>query len=192
MRKYKLGFTLMIIGVICVCGAGVLLLRNHLEEKKAAALADELYQRIVDSLPDEENPATYDDKKKEPYIELDGEGYMGVLQIPALELALPVASRLSEDELQQSPCRYSGKIDNQLVIGAHNYRRHFGPLSRLAYGSEIVLVDAVGVSHRYQVDEMTTVQPTQVKDVTSSGYDLTLFTCNYGGNTRMVIRCSKV
>jgi sortase (surface protein transpeptidase) len=34
-----------------------------------------------------------------------------------------------------------------------------------------------------------TVPPSSVYEVTHSEYDLTLFTCTYGGQARVVVRC---
>ena len=61
--------------------------------------------------------------------ELDGAACIGVLEIPEIDLKLPVLSKWSYPLLKKAPCRYSGSayLDN-LVIAAHNYRTHFGKL----------------------------------------------------------------
>lgn len=192
MKRYKLGKAFLIIGILCVLGAGGLVIKNYLEDQRAAALSNALYQKLTNIIMNRSEDELQSDGNGEVMICLEDQEYLGMLQIPSLELFLPVAGKLTDSGLKESPCRYTGRIDHNLVIGAHNYQRHFGTLSSLSYGAEVVLVDALGTSHYYEVQEMTTVQPTQVKNVVASDYELTLFTCNYGGSTRLIVRCAKV
>ena len=54
-------------------------------------------------------------------------GYIGVLQIPSLDLTLPVISDWSYPALQIAPCRYEGSAyDGGMVIAGHNFDSHFG------------------------------------------------------------------
>jgi sortase A len=100
---------------------------------------------------------------------------------------------LTDEALMLTPCRYSGTIaDNSLVIAAHNYRRQFGGLARLAKGADVTLVGPQGNNYRYQVALIETVEPKSVAYVTDSSYDLTLFTCTYGGQARVVMRCMRI
>ena len=43
-----------------------------------------------------------------PVEEIEGNGYIGLLEIPALGLSLPVMSEWSYPNLKLAPCRYSG------------------------------------------------------------------------------------
>jgi sortase A len=42
------------------------------------------------------------------------------------------------------------------------------------------------------VAEVETLEPTAVEEMTNSGYALTLFTCTYGGQSRVTVRCDLV
>lgn len=77
--------------------------------------------------------------------DLDGAACIGVLEIPAIDLKLPVLSEWSYPLLKKAPCCYSGSayLDN-LVIAAHNYRTHFGKLKELETGDEVIFTDAAG------------------------------------------------
>ena len=125
--------------------------------------------------------------------ELDGTYYMGVLTIPALEKILPVQSDWSEAKLKKSPCRYSGGLEEgELVIAGHNYKKHFSGLATLKHGDSIVFTDLEGNQMFYEVREIYTVAATDIEGMIDSGYDLSLFTCNYGGKARVTVRCSRV
>ena len=45
---------------------------------------------------------------------------------------------------------------------------------------------------RYKVDNVETLRSTQVEDMTSGDWDMTLFTCTPGGKSRLTVRCVKV
>lgn len=129
----------------------------------------------------------YDTEMTESVI--GGYSYIGYLSIPELGLELPVMSDWSYPRLRVAPCRYSGSTKtDDLVILAHNYARHFGRLRRLSPGDAIIFTDMNGVVTRYRVVELEEMSPYAVADMTSGEYDLTLFTCTYGGRTRFAIR----
>ncbi len=123
---------------------------------------------------------------------IDGHGYIGVLRIQSLGLELGVMSEWSYANLKLSPCRYSGSTDeDNLVICGHNYSRHFGHLGQIAVGDEVLFTDMEGESIRYEVITVETLEPTAIGEMTSGEYDLTLFTCTYGGTARTAVRCDR-
>lgn len=127
-----------------------------------------------------------------PEENIDGRSYIGVLDIPALELSLPIISEWSYDALQIAPCRYSGSayLDN-LVIAGHNYRSHFASLPQLQPGDTVTFTDMDGNVFSYEVSSLETLSPYAVSDMTSGDWDLTLFTCTVGGQSRLAIRCDR-
>ena len=127
-----------------------------------------------------------------PEENIDGRSYIGVLDIPALGLSFPIISEWSYDALQIVPCRYSGSayLDN-LVIAGHNYRSHFASLSQLQPGDTVTFTDMDGNVFSYEVSSLETLSPYAVSDMTSGDWDLTLFTCTVGGQSRLAIRCDQ-
>lgn len=122
--------------------------------------------------------------------ELDGAACIGVLEIPEIDLKLPVLSEWSYPLLKKAPCRYSGSayLDN-LVIAAHNYRTHFGKLKELEMGDEVIFTDAAGNRFEYKVAVVEALTPQSVEDMTSGEWALSLFTCTLDGKNRVTVRC---
>lgn len=122
--------------------------------------------------------------------ELDGAACIGVLEIPAIDLKLPVLSEWSYPLLKKAPCRYSGSayLDN-LVIAAHNYRTHFGKLKELETGDEVIFTDVAGNRFEYKVAVVEALTPQSVEDMTSGEWALSLFTCTLDGKNRVTVRC---
>ena len=56
-------------------------------------------------------------KQEENVINVRGNDYIGIIEIPALNLELPIMSEFTYDKLKIAPCRYFGSIrTNDLVI----------------------------------------------------------------------------
>ena len=126
-----------------------------------------------------------------PVIEIDGYDYIGVLQIPSLDLTLPVISDWSYPALQIAPCRYEGSAyDGGMVIAGHNFDSHFGKLSQLESGDEIKFIDLSGNTFTYAVAETEVLEATAIEEMVTGGWDLTLFTCTLSGQTRFTVRAA--
>ncbi len=149
-------------------------------------------KRAPEEAPDPLPAYVLDPNMEMPVIEIEGYGYIGTLDIPALELSLPVMEDWSYPDLKLAPCRYRGSayLDN-LIVAGHNYRTHFGHLKRLRTGEEVHFTDAAGNLFSYTVAELETLPPTAVEEVETGGWDLTLFTCTVGGKARVVVRCTR-
>ncbi|MBQ5950696.1 MAG: sortase [Lachnospiraceae bacterium] len=119
--------------------------------------------------------------------------YLAVLSIPSIGLEYPVMDTWDMKRLKVNPCRYSGTAyRGNMVICAHNTRSHFEGLKRLSIGDAVSLTDMDGNVFRYRVGEITVLQPTDVEEMTESGWDLTLFTCTLRGQARLTVRCEKL
>ena len=128
-----------------------------------------------------------------PIMEIDGFEYVGYLEIPSLELKLPVINTWSEYGANFAPCRYTGTayLDN-MVICAHNFSTHFGRLNTVIPGDLIYFTDMDGYVFTYEVIESEILQPTQIEEMCVGDWDLSLFTCTWGGRTRFTVRCEKI
>ena len=128
-----------------------------------------------------------------PTVELDGQRYLGVLEIPALKLSLPVMADWDYDRLRRAPCRQFGSLaESNLVIAGHNYKNHFARLRSLKQGDAVTFIDMNGVTHAFSVAAVEILAPESVEDVQNSGYPLTLYTCTTGAKSRVVVFCSAV
>ena len=126
-----------------------------------------------------------------PTVIVDGSAYIGTLQIPALGLRLPVLRDWSYPNLRIAPCRYEGTPQGSLVLAAHNYESHFGSLDKLKPGDIVQFTDAAGSLYAYTVAQVEILQPAAIEEMIDPAWDLTLFTCTLGGQTRLTVRCMR-
>lgn len=199
-KRLSAGRVLVLLGVLLLLGAAGLYGYNQWVDYQAGVeseaavltLVEEIQSRevVIQEVPQaEEGPSEAQLK----VAELDGAYYMGVLTIPSLGKILPIQSDWSMSQLKRSPCRYSGSIaEGELVIAGHNYKKHFSGLATLKQGDSIVFTDLEGNQIFYEVREIYTVAATDIDGMVNSGYDLSLFTCNYGGKARVTVRCDRV
>ncbi|MCD7981085.1 MAG: sortase [Clostridiales bacterium] len=208
MRK-KLGTACMALGLVLLLAAAALLAYNRWDDWRAGQsvagiqdaleAAEEEYSDSSGIRGDGEDISgdgqdIIEDGEMNS-IEIDGYGYIGTLSIPSYGLELPVMAEWSYPGLKIAPGRYSGSVWNSdLIICGHNYTRHFGNLRNLEPGDTLYFTDVNGNVFYYEVEETVILRPTDVEEMMSresGGWDLTLFTCTIGGQTRVTVRCSR-
>jgi len=85
----------------------------------------------------------------------------------------------------------SGSMEPEYPVGSMVYVKPVDA-EQLRTGDVITFTDMNGVTVRYEVVALDILQPTAVEEMTSGEFDLTLFTCTYGGKTRVTVRCDRI
>lgn len=128
-----------------------------------------------------------------PEVHIQGQSYIGTLEIPSLERKLGIISHWNEERLKIAPCRYTGSLyTDDLVIAGHNYHAHFGKIQQLQPGDMVFFTDTQGNKSAYTVVLQEILMPEDVEEMADGAWDLTLFTCTLGGKSRITVRCSYV
>ena len=203
------------MGTALLLSALFLVIHNVLEDRSSGEQAEVILQSLKDEIPEYTEPVTtmpiaenydlfaeYEDEPAEPTvpemetITLDGNVYIGYISIPAIDIELPVLRNWSYPNLKIAPCRYVGNIyENDLIICAHNYTTHFGKIGNLHTDDEIILTDVSGKEWRYSVVNIEQLPGTAVEDIkfgNADDWDLTLFTCTLGGQSRVTVRTVRI
>jgi len=188
MNIRRIGTIFVIFGLVLICSALSLLFYNSYQEEKSYKETE----NVLSALESETQNSTQDDSSDEITVDVNGYDYIGFIEIPKIEIKLPVLSEWDYTRLKIAPCRQFGSINtDDIVIAAHNYKKHFGNLSSLNIGDEIIFTDTSKKEHLYSVERVEILNPTDVEKVQNSGYDLVLYTCTYGGKTRVTLFCNK-
>lgn len=214
--KRKLGLLCMILGVGLVLGAAYLLMTNQQEDTLAQessesvmpALVQQIREKTEATMPESDTQPEpqwqpelelnkpvellTEEEKKMTEVVIGGIPYIGYLSIPKLGLELPIISTWSGSLLKLAPCRYVGTVRGEnLVLMAHNYASHFGSISQLEEGDTVTFTDMDGETTCYEVVGEDILEPTAVEEMTAGVFDLTLFTCTYGGKHRITVYCNQ-
>ncbi len=179
----------MAFGLLLITAAGGLFAYNKYTDKKAGEAA----QKIIESV-EKADDAQEILENGEKIAEIDGTKYIGVISIPALKIELPVQAEYSLAKLKTAPCLYSGSvIDSTAIICAHNYWTHFGSLRYAAPGVKVYFTDVEGLTYQYEVSKIEQLGGYDVEKMKENeGWDMTLFTCTYGGQRRVTVRLTRV
>ena len=210
-RKQE-GLLLITIGLLLIAAALFLVSYNLYDELRAEQAAKQAVTQLDAYLPAEAAPEAPTDPVEDqdplvrdewtvipdyvlspnmemPVETINGIDFIGVLRIPALELELPIISEWNYPNLKTAPCRYSGSAYlNNLIICGHNYTSHFGNLKNLCEGDIATFTDMDGNVFTYKMVERETLLPKSIDAMESGDWDLTLFTCTVGGQSRVTIR----
>ena len=208
--KRKEGTFLICIGIVFIVVAAGLAGYNIYESVYAARQSDSVSQQLIETVmnveeqeSDTQYPGASDveipdyilfPEKEMPVIKVDNYNYIGILEMPGLELTLPVlAGEWSYEKLKIAPCVYSGSIyQNNMVIAAHNYWSHFSQIKNLKVGDAVIFTDCDDNVFEYTVGWVDILQKYDTKEMKSADdWDLTMFTCTYGGKERYTVRCIK-
>ena len=199
----------IIAGVILILISAMLTGYNLLDSRQAqnasaaavTVLKDQLPPTVV-ATPELTDPACLPEELPDfmrfpdmemPVVIVEERAYVGMIEIPVLELALPVLDDWNYPALKVAPCRYEGSAyTGDLIVMAHNYDSHFGKLRQLQPEDEVRFTDMAGNVFTYRVIELETLPGSAVEDMSEGQWDLTLFTCTYGGQSRVTIRCRQV
>ena len=190
-----------VLGTVLLIAALSLWGFNQWQDLRAGQASSQHLQELVAQVPTVEQPglmldipALEEEMKPEDVqmkeVVVKGYTYIGYLSIPALKLELPVMSQWDYENLDIAPCRYYGTMKGEdLVLLAHNFPTHFGKISKLKEGAEIVFTDMDGTAFHYRVAKHETLPPEASVEMTQSGYALTHFTCTHASQSRVVVRC---
>lgn len=179
------------------------------EEADDSALRDELAraqdynERLLSSKTVVTDPFDPDelgvtDEEYESLLNLEGDGVMGTLVIPKIDLQMPIYHYTNDEELQagvghmESTSLPVGGESTHAVLAGHNGLpsvKIFDRLDELEVGDYFV-IEVLGEEHAYRVTSKETVLPEETDSLTVvDGADLvTLVTCTpYGVNTHRLL-----
>ncbi len=205
-----------ILSIILIAGGAVLLflsigyyIRQREQDGAAEQFCEEVSAVLADSRegyePDKDNRirAFLEENKGFSYerysnasdmytVYASGEWFIGEIEIPALDISLPVNNNFDEEKIYLSPCRYSGSVyDDTLVIAGSAYDSQFGKLSGLVIGDNVTFTDIFGIYRKYAVSDLQTYAEDQLETAlteTEDAVDMTLFTWSGKGRNILAVR----
>lgn len=180
-------------------------------EEELEAMREKARQYNEDLLKDEIIVDPFDQVKAQKagveYYEAinpQGNGVMGLIRIPKIEVELPIYHGTGEEVLQkaighleQTSLPIGGEGTHAVISGHRGLPRAelFSDLNLLEVGDEFYL-EILGETLAYQVDQIKTVEPDQLEDLAIiSGEDhVTLVTCTpYAINShRLLVRGTRI
>lgn len=180
-----LGTLLILCGVLLVCVSQI---RTRIADRKIQTAATQL-----DVLLPERTPGlagTYRDSQM-PVLEIDGIDYSALLEIPRLNIELPVANRWDTYKSTHIPSRFWGSIyDPPCVIGGSDAPGHFDFCGRIEPGTLITVTDTAGTQFNYTVTRVDRASHAKTDWLLNEDFDLTLFCRSTYSLEYIAVRCN--
>ena len=174
------------------------------EMKKAEAYNDALLPSILPDSFAVADASTETDSSYEDSLNIAGDGMMGIVEIPKIDIKLPIYHGTSDEVLQKAAGHLEGSSlpiggeNTHAVISAHRglpSASLFTDLDQLEIGDHF-LIHVLDETLCYEVDQILVVDPEDTSALAvEDGEDLmTLLTCTpYGVNTqRLMVRGHRV
>ena len=148
--------------------------------------------------------ASEKDMRYESLLNVDGNGMMGYIEIPKINITVPIAHYATEDVLETNIGHIPGTSlpvggpGTHCLISGHRglpSAKLFSDLDKMEIG-DTFQIHVLGRTLWYQVDDIQTVLPEEVSGlkITSGKDQITMITCTpYGINThRLLVRGTRI
>ena len=176
--------------LLILCGAGIVL-QQQLRANAAVRAAEKTVAAMEAIMPErtEGVPDSYTNLAM-PVLEVDGEDYIGIVEIPAFGVTLPVGSEWDPSAVRSRPCRFWGSVnDASLVIGGADQKGQFDFCDRIDLGAFVTVTDMTGVEFRFTVTRVDRNKHAQADWLCKDQYDLTLFARSATSLEYIAVRC---
>lgn len=190
MKGRGASLVLFILGALLVLGAagitGYSLVSRGRSTENAKLTAQRLFEMMPEPYAASPDPARGD--KEMSLVELDGEDYIGILEIPVHGVRLPIAAGWDKNSVRKYPCRFSGSVwDGTLTVGAG--ADHFSFAERVDAGTAVFVTDMCGRRFAYTVREVEIRDNAELDTLLSDEEGLTLFLRDEYTMEYMIVRC---
>lgn len=219
MNRRQLGLAFIILGAALIFAALSLFAYNKYDDYKSSKVANETLADIGETIPyvdtldriakkgynttpikedsDKEGQETMGSTTVENMetITVNGIEYIGIVNIPAMNITLPVTKGWSYPLMKRAACCYDGSAQmGNMIIVAHNLPSYFKGLQNLNTGDNIIFIDAAGNEYVYEILQTEILGAYDVEGCRagSDEWDITLFSCTYGGRQRVTVRAVQI
>lgn len=188
MKKSRIiqlvGCALILCSVAAVAVGAV---QSRMAEKNARQIAEQI-QAILPPV----TPGITDQYSvmEMPVLELEGEDYIALVQVPAFGVSLPVRSGWSGVKIRKFPCRFHGTVyDGSLIIGGSDQQGQLDFLTRIQLGDAVLVTDMTGAQFTYKVSHIGRSSSASAEILMDETVDLTLFARVGYSMEYILVRC---
>ncbi len=190
-RKFTLSDVIIGAGILLVIASLAILIFSFANRQAAAQDAQQIVSELRTLMP-ETHDIVPDDRVNMtmPAMEVDGESFCGIIEIPQYSTELPVCERWKKNRVDSYPCKYTGDLyDGSLIIGAGDNTELFSFAKKIQNDDVVFITDMTGGRYAYKVSDIRRSKDVSTEYLTSIETDLVLFVKNGLSLDYTVIRC---
>lgn len=127
-----------------------------------------------------------------PTLSVNGTDIVGVLEIPACSLRLPIGDTWETRNRASFPRRFAGSVyDGSLSVGGYDQKGQFDCLKVVDIGTAVTVTDMTGARFSYEVTDILRKTSAEAETLTSVDADLTLFVREAYSMDYIVVCCTR-
>lgn len=191
IHNTKLPSIFMVLGIVLIILSVTMVVFSEISEKKSIEKTHSIVGELKTLMPKSTNCAPdYRTNTVMPILEIKNTDFIGIIEIPAFNTALPIHSEWSTSEISQYPCRYMGSVyDDTLIIGGNDSKGQFDFIKTISNGDTVTVTDVTGMRFTFSVTDIRKTKDVSTENLTSKDNDLVLFARNAFAFDYTVIRC---
>ena len=176
------GVSLLVIGVMT-------LLCWQWNINSSTQKAEMFVETLRELIPEPQGAAPEERRdNKMPILSVDKTDFVGVLEMPQYESALPVAADWGR--LTKHPCRFNGSIyDGTMQIGATSQKGQYDFYREISVGDTIIFTDVEGNRYTYTVANLQYESHANQTTLNREESALTLFIKNVYAFEYLIVFC---
>ena len=188
----KIGKGLLLAGFLLILGSAVLLICSRIHAQRAAASAAELTARLEAVLPPRTTGVTEAYTTMEmPAFSIGQQDFIGLVEIPAFQSALPLGSGWDRSQVSSFPCRFWGTVyDSSLIIGGSDQMGQFDFLDQIQLGDAVLVTDMTGAEFTYRTEKIFRSNSADAEILLDEESALTLFARDSRSFEYIIVRCA--
>ena len=190
MKKLNFSRICLFLGIGLLALGVVLLICWQWGLHTSAQRAEDYVQRIRTRIPQPQG-AVLEERRENgmPVLSLEGRDFIGLLEMPAYGLSLPVCGTWGQ--ISQYPCRLGGSVyDRSIQIGATSQKGQLDFYRQISLGDRVYFTDMEGNRFSYEVTGIRYEKHADQAALCRQESDLTLFVQNIYGLEYIVIFCT--
>lgn len=180
----KLGFFLVLVSFLMLVGAEIYAGFNRTATQK---LTEQIQSYLLERTEGE--PQDYSDAQM-PVLQMQGEDFLGLLEISEYGVALPVGSSWESGDQNRYPCRFWGSVyDSSLIIGGSGRKGQLDVCSRMDLGDKIRITDMTGTQFCFEVSGIDRRSHADMEIFQEKQSDMILFVRDAMTLDYILVRC---
>lgn len=185
------GNFIFVFGCVLIVAGLTALFLLQVYTKKVEEKNTEIIQLIEGILIDRREGIKDLERESEmPALEIQGEDFIALMEIPAYGLKLPVYKTWDKGKVLSYPCRFHGSVYNgTLIVGGFDQPGQFDFFDRIQNGAIVSVTDMTGMIFSYVVQQVERSGSAQSEVLMKGKWDLTLFVRDSQSLEYIFLRC---
>ncbi len=165
-RKSRLSTVLLVLGVLLLAAALAFTVIRTVSEVTARKKVPKILSEMESLMPQIKS-GSFEDRVNTSHsmLEVDGESFIGILELPAYKTKLPVRSKWNTSALKAYPCRYGGSLyEGNLTVGGKDTAGQFDFMDKITKYDAVFFTDVTGKRYSLEVTDVLVTEKMNVEE----------------------------